>query len=113
MVTDEDIAALRQWAERQGDGARAALGLLIEHDHWLWNDEFEARYVRRERGEVYLDFTEMGRFNPSVLACSESQAAILLVAADIGSGRWRIFTMDGRNRERIVRAVATVAGMER
>ena len=112
MVTDEDIVALKRWAEHMGDAARAALGLLIEHDHWLWSDAFAERCVRRAGGEICLDFGAMAQLWFDGTACSEGQAAILLAAADIGSGRWRIATLDYRNCERLVRAVAVATGHE-
>jgi hypothetical protein len=114
MITDQDVAALKQWAAGNDDHRRAAVGLLIEHDHWLWNDEFAERCVRRfADGTVYLDFAEIERFWHDGCACSESEAAMLRVIADIGSGRWRISVMDVRNRDRLIRAVTVAAGLDR
>lgn len=113
MTDSSNLAdGLRRWGATKGDDSvRAAVELLIEHDHWLWDEGFTGRCIRDERGVAYIDFAEVRRYHDEGAPCSESQAAILLVIADIGTCRWQIPTMDGRNRRRIVRAVTRAAGM--
>lgn len=102
---------LRRWAASNDDSVRAAVELLIEHDHWLWDEGFTARCIRNDRGTPYVDFAEVRRYHHDGCPCSESQAVMLLVIADIGTCRWRIPVMDGRNRRRIVQAVARATGV--
>lgn len=112
MITDEDVAAIQRWANDHSDHVRAAVQLLIEHDHWLWDEGFAKRCVGRAGdGIVYVNFHAAAAYWREEPPCSEGQAAILLAAADLGSGRWRIPVMDCRNRERLLRAVATATGV--
>jgi hypothetical protein len=113
MLTDDDVAAIRRWADGSDPHVRAAVGLLAEHDHWFWDEGFAETCIRRASdGTVSLDFIAMARYWRDGTACSQGQAAILLAAADIGSGRWAIGTLDFRNRERVARAAAVAVGYE-
>jgi hypothetical protein len=104
-------AELRAWTKNHDNRVRAAVELLIEQDHWLWDEGFTSRCVAIHGGITCLNFAEMKRYHDEGPPCSEGQAAILLVAADLGSGRWKLDTLDGRNRQRVADAVARAMGL--
>ena len=113
-MSNENLTdSLKRWAAGNDDRVRAAVGLLIEHDHWLWDEGFTERCVSGDADASFswIDFAEVKRYYDDGPPCSTSEAAILLAIADIGSERWQISTMDGRNRARVVRAVAQAAGV--
>lgn len=111
MTGDDLVTGLRAWAKNYDNRVRAAVELLIEHDHWLWDEGFTDRCIFADGALPGINFAEAKRYHDEGLPCSTSQAAILLVIADIGSGRWQIDTMDGRNRQRITDAVSRAAGL--
>jgi len=108
-------AELRAWTKNHDAHVRAAVELLIQHDHWLWDEGFTSRCVFGNDGIACIDFTAVKRYHEEGMSeglpCSTSEAAMLLVIADIGSGRWQIDTMDGRNRQRVADAVMRAAGL--
>jgi hypothetical protein len=103
-------AGLRAWAAKDSR-ANAAVQLLIEHDHWLWNDEFTSRCIYTGGGLPAVNFDAVYQYWTTTPAASESQSAMLRVIADIGSGRWGLDVMDARNRNRVIDAVTRAAGM--
>ncbi len=115
MSDDDLVTGLRAWTKNHDAPVRAAVELLIEHDHWLWDEGFTDRCVFDDGGVPGINFAEVKRYHGDVLdeglPCSTSCAAVLLVIADIGSGRWQIGTMDGRNRRRVADAVLRAAGL--
>lgn len=111
MADDDLVTGLRAWVKNHDNRVRAAVELLIEHDHWLWDEGFTERCIFDSNGTPYVNFAEVRRYHDDKPGCSESQAAILLVIADIGSGRWQVDTMDGRNRRRVADAVLRAAGL--
>lgn len=105
-----DMEAIQQWAEESPPWVKAAVILLIEHDHWLYDEGFQEWCVVRQAGgsAVFLDFHAMQQYhddpeNPG----SPGQRVVLRAAADLGSGRWQVAVLDARNRDRLMCAVTT------
>jgi hypothetical protein len=111
MDDGELAAGLRAWAARKDNRIRAAVELLIEHGHWLRAGDFEDRCVFFDQGLPAVSFAAVQAFADDTPAGSDGQIAVLRVIADLGSGRWGIDMMDGRNRLRLVRAVTRAAGL--
>jgi hypothetical protein len=114
IVPDDDLPArLHEWASAHDNRVRAAVELLIEHDHWLWDEAFVKRCLFADGRLPAISFDAVLCFHDGDgdPVGSESQVAILRVIADIGSGRWGIDTMDIRNRERVSSAVTRAAGL--
>jgi hypothetical protein len=100
----------------------AAVGLLIDHEHWLRRDDFAYVALGFEwcaftgRALVSLDFVEAARAVVSgVLPCSSSERQTLLIAASIAEGvpvdlREVLTGLDETNTMRTVSAVVHVAG---
>lgn len=109
-VTDEDIEKIREWARHMGPGARAAVQLLEEHDHWLKHEQFATRCVKRHGERAFIDFGEAGRLWREGTYGSAGQLTMLLIIADLGASRWELGTMDSREIDRVIGAVRTAAG---
>jgi hypothetical protein len=100
----------------------AAVGLLIEHEHWLRREDFaHAAFgfqwcVFTGRALVSLDFVEAAcAVESGVLPCSSSERQMLLIAASIAEGvpvdlREALTGLDETNTIRAVCAVVHVAG---
>lgn len=109
MPDDFDVmaAGLRAGTKDHDAHVRAAVELLIEHEHWLWDEGFAAACVRTLGAAAYISWENAGAYLDSGPGCSGGQAAVLRVAIDLGSDRWKITRLDGRNRDRIIRAVTS------
>jgi hypothetical protein len=102
----------------------AAVGLLIEHEHWLRREDFAYVALGVEwcvftgRALVSVDFVEAARaVDSGVLPCSSSERQMLLIAASIAEGvpvdlREVLTGLDETNTIRTVCAVVHIAGHE-
>jgi hypothetical protein len=107
-TTETLIGALRAWAVDAN--VRAAVDLLAEQDHWFWDEKFMAACVGQTGSTTWISWQQADAYLQSGPPCSGGEQAILRIAIDLGSGRWQIDTLDGRNRARVVAAVQQAVG---
>ena len=114
MATDFDtlVTRLRKWTKRHDPHVRAAVELLIEHKVWIRRAGFRQACVHDDRdGTSWIDWEATSKFAGSGPG-SETEVAILRLAVDIGSDRYRFSRMGPANSWAIVSAIAAALGEE-
>jgi hypothetical protein len=112
--------AVRAWAKGWLP-TEAAVELLISHQAWLVREDFvqiavEVRWESfRGREVAAIDFAAAADAVQGVLACSDGERQVLLVAASIAEGipvdlREAALCMDAVNAARAAQAVCHAAG---
>jgi len=103
-------AELLDWASEQQPHRRAAVGLLVEHEHWLHRRDFiDSEAVYQDPDGAYLRFTrarelfDQGAFD----ACSSSERAVLDLAIALGEDRYRIAGLGPAHRDMLRTALTT------
>jgi hypothetical protein len=115
MPDEAEILAadLRSWTVNHDAYVRAAVDLLIEQGHWLWDKGFTDACVRTSGDTTYISWHDADAYLQSGPPCSGGEAAILRIAIDLASDRWEITRLDSRNRGRVIEAVRQATGMDR
>lgn len=115
MAADFDtlVAGLRAWTKNHDPHVRAAVDLLIWHEHWLRRRDFTSACVNRDSdGTAWISWTHARDFINSEPRASTSELAVLELAAAIGSNRYKLSHMGTAHAEAITRAFATALGTE-
>lgn len=113
MAADNPLAAaLRKWTRNHDFHVRAAVELLIWHEHWLGRASFVKACVTAERGEAWISWPKAREFHDSSPRGSTSELAVLDLAIAIGENRYRLSHMGTQHRAAIVRAVAQALDAE-
>lgn len=108
--TDALITGLRAWTKDHDPHVRAAVELLIVHDHWLYDDGFIAACVQHTQ-ETYISWVAADAYLASDPPCSPGEASVLRAAIDLGMNRWGLSRLDVRNKQRVMDAVRTAVGL--
>src|SRR5699024_4590665 len=85
-------AELLDWASEQQPHRRAAVGLLVEHEHWLHRRDFiDSDAIYRYPDGAYVNFTRARElFDGGAFPASSSERAVLDLAIALGEDRYRI-----------------------
>lgn len=88
---------------------RAAVELLVDHGMWLNREEFVDRYISRSGSVCHIDFTTVADDLAAGTApgASATETAILRLAADLATDRWRISKMSDATVHLVRVAIAT------
>jgi hypothetical protein len=110
MTDDEKlIDDLRSWSASHDPHCRAAVELLIEQDHWLWDKAFTDASVKAAGDTTYISWHDADAYLAAGPPCSGGEAAILRIAIDLARDRWQLTRLDYRNFERVVQAFMAAA----
>ena len=107
-------AGLRGWSRHHDHHVRAAVELLIWHEHWLRRPDFTRAAVGRgSDGTVYIDWAPAARFAGTAAAtrASTSERAILDLAIALGTDIYRLGIMGTAHCAAIAQAVAAAVGI--
>lgn len=117
MSDFEDLAsALRRWTAGHDSHVRAAVELLIWHEHWLRRADFAKACVHDDRavdGSMWISWREARGFFESQPRGSSSELAILDLAVALGENRYRLSIMGAAHSKAIAQAVASAVGEAR
>jgi hypothetical protein len=115
VETDFDViaAGLRAWTRTHDQHVRAAVDLLIWHEHWLRRADFRKAALDSAGGVIRIGWREAREFAESNPGASTSEMAILDLAVAIGEDRYRLRIMGDAHAKAIVRAFAQALGEER
>jgi hypothetical protein len=105
---------LRGWTRDHDPHVRAAVELLIWHEHWLRRPDFTRAAVGRgSDGTVYIDWAEAARFVGTAAAtrASTSERAILDLAIALGTDIYRFAIMGTAHCAAIAQAVTSAVGI--
>lgn len=108
-TTEDVIAGLRRWTETHDAHVRAAVELLIEHGSWVRRADFLRAAVDDRAGVLIIGWRAAAEFLGAgvwVIA-SSTDLAILQLAIDLGSNRYRLTNMGAANAASIIRAITT------
>lgn len=110
---DTTATALRKWTATHDTHVRAAVDLLIWHEHWLRRASFLAACVHDDTaidGSMWVNWRQAREFYDSSPRGSTSELAILDLAVALGEDRFRFGIMGSAHSKAIVRAVAQALG---
>lgn len=108
-IPHEDlIRGLRAWTARHDPHVRAAVELLIDHEHWLRNGHFVRGCVRvsRSDGTVWIDWKAARHAHHRGLVGSATQLAVLDYAIALAENRYRLTARDRTNARLAAAATA-------
>ena len=107
---EDFYADLRRGAAGQSDTRRAAVELLIEHEHWLRHSGFFDAAVQDdpERNEALIRWDLAAEFLESGPLGSTTELAILRLAVALAQDMFD-FTVMGQGHRRLVRAAIITA----
>jgi|GEM_PF-2542267 len=102
-------AELLDWAREQEPHRRAAVQLLVEHEHWFNRRDFlESDAVYRDPDGAYLRFTRARElFEQGAFPASSSEQAVLDLAIALGEDRYRLAGLGPAHRDMLRTALAT------
>lgn len=105
-------SGLRAWTARHDPHVRAAVELLIDHDHWLRNGHFVRACVRTSRsdGTVWIDWRAARDTYERGLIGSSTELAVLDYAIALGENRYRLAAMDRTNSRLLITATTRALG---
>ena len=72
---DATAAALRKWTATRDPHVRAAVELLIWHEHWVRHAGFQRACIERDRNETWIRWHEAREFYDSGPRASTSVLA--------------------------------------
>lgn len=104
------VVGLRRWTRSHDAHVRAAVELLIEHDHWLRDPVFLHQAVQVDQTNAWIRWTDAAEVLERS-KCSSTEHAILELAIALAANRYRLASMGPSNSAAIARAVATAAGV--
>jgi hypothetical protein len=106
------VKGLRAWTKDHDPHVKAAVELLIWHDHWIRRADFAAEVVQWDDvGTAWIPWDRARAFKRN-RAASSSQLAVLDLAVALGTDQYRLSRMDDAEAGAIVRAFATALGQE-
>lgn len=105
------VGGLRAWIAGHDLSVRAAVELLIGHDHWLRNGEFVRECLHRgDGGRYWIDWQRARELHDAGLGGSSTERAVLDFAIALGCDRYRFDSMGPANSVLLVRATAAALG---
>jgi hypothetical protein len=110
---DTMVRALRRWTATHDPHVRAAIELLIWHEHWIRRPDFQCACVHDDTaidGSAWVNWREAREFFDSGPQGSASELAILDLAVALGENRYRLGIMGHAHSQAIVQAVASALG---
>jgi len=109
---DTTAHALRRWAAHMDESDRAAVELLIWHEHWLRAASFTAAAIEKRGVHLAISWRAAREFYDSEARGSTSEMAVLDLAVTLAEDRFRFRIMGSAHSKAIVRAVAQALGEE-
>jgi hypothetical protein len=113
---DTTVAALRYWTATRDLHVRAAVELLIWHEHWIRRQSFQQACIHDDSaidGSMWINWRQAREFFDSGPRGSSSELAILDLAVALGENRYRLSIMGDAHSRTIVQAVACALGEDR
>jgi hypothetical protein len=113
---DTTVRALRRWTANHDPHVRAAVELLVWHEHWIRRQDFQRACIRDDTaidGSMWIRWRQAREFFDSGPRGSSSELAILDLAVALGENRYRLSIMGDAHSRAIVRAVAHALGEDR
>jgi hypothetical protein len=112
VETDFDaiVKGLRAWTRTHDAHVRAAVDLLIWHEHWIRHAGFRKAVLDSAGGVIRIGWREAREFADAGPRGSTSELAILDLAIAIGEDRYRLRIMGDAHAKAIVRAFASALG---
>ena len=113
---DTTVRALCRWTNDHDLHVRAAVELLIWHEHWLRRRDFRRACVHDDTaidGSAWINWRQAREFYDSAPRGSTSELAILDLAVALGENRYRLSIMGHAHSQAIVQAVARALGEDR
>lgn len=110
--TDRLYEALRRGAAVQNDHRRAAVELLIQHEHWLHRGDFARAALTDEPdyGEALIHWDQAADFLDSGPRGSTSELAVLRLAVALAQDMFDFGVMGQGHRAMIRQALGTALG---
>jgi hypothetical protein len=108
--------ALRRWTQNHDPHVRAAVELLIWHEHWIRRQDFQRACIHDDTevdGSAWIHWRQAREFFDSGPRGSSSELAILDLAVALGENRYRLSIMGKAHSHAIVQAVARALGEDR
>ena len=112
-------AGLRNWAANNDPHVRAAVELLVWHEHWIRRTDFHRAAIQWDgsrgqgrAGVARIRWAGAREFADSGPRGSTSELAVLDLAIAIGENRYRLSGMGHAHAKAIVRAFAEALGEE-
>ena len=100
------------WAMTQDAGPRAATLLLVEHNHWLHNNQFVRSCVGIDGDTHYVDWDKVKeRLDKEELTGTGSELALLWFAWNLYHDTFTLTSLDVTSRQLVVDALAYALGV--
>lgn len=107
MSPEDLVKSLRKWTATQDAPVRAAVELLIDHDHWLLRKDFIKSCVVTSQGVKRIVWSTVGQMlKGSEFVASSSQLVVLDVAVLLAQDGLGLVRLDRTNRQLVAWAVA-------
>jgi len=113
---DTTVRALRRWTQNHDPHVRAAVELLVWHEHWLRRADFRKACLHDDTatdGSAWIHWRQAREFFDAGPRGSSSELAILDLAVALGENRYRLSIMGDAHSRAIARAVARAVGEDR
>ena len=109
------ITGLRGWAASCDAFTRAAVDLLVDHDHWLWDLKFVQRCVHVNDHDVpFINWMAVEQLlKNGQHPASGSELAVLRLALMLARDLFGLSSLDRVNRGHVVDAVAAALDVTR
>lgn len=108
------VAMVRKWSNPHDANVRAAVEMLIEHGHWLRNNDFLEKCARVDRfdGAMWIDWTAADRLlEKHELIGSSGELVLLKIAVALARDAFGGSSLDKINRGLVVRAFRDALGV--
>jgi hypothetical protein len=110
---DTLVRLLRRWTRNHDPHVREAVELLIGHETWIRQADFQRACVERDGREAWINWRKAREFVDSGSVASTSEMAVLDLAVAIGEDRFKFSVMGPANSRMIAQAVARALGEDR
>jgi hypothetical protein len=113
---DATVRALRRWTATHDAHVRAAVELLIWHEHWIRRASFATACIHDDTaidGSMWISWRQAREFFDSGPRGSSSEMAILDLAVALGEDRFRFGIMGAAHSRMIAQTVARALGEDR
>ena len=110
---DTTVKRLRRWTANHDLHVKAAVELLIWHEHWIRRGDFLKACVASDPdGTSWIRWDAAKAFAFSNPQASTSELAILDLAVSLGSDRYKLSRMGDAHAKAIVEAFAAALDVE-
>ena len=113
MADDFDalVLSLRGWGSSCDAHKRAAVELLIWHEHWLRRSDFLKACTFKGRELTNIKWGDARAFVDAGPQASTSQLAILDLAVALGEDRYKLASMGAAHSRSIANAMSAACGL--